>query len=211
MCFWKRITEKQQNLFPCWPVIFPDQVPHWKSWDCRTTNTLEQLLVMSVVFKTFRPVDGDYGYWTFVQAKPDVKVLCIILCCFVSSTLACLFFDISLSHLAKAILLTVSLASCSYTYPRTFFKHPLRPLISSPLTMIFLHTVLSQVPLISPWNCSLETTGLKNPTLNSLWRQAQAQQHHRNRLKPTCSVPRRRLHHTTTHCWNSEVNSYILV
>lgn len=59
------------------PVFFPDyHFSHLssslkKQRLCRTPNTLQQCLVKSVVFKTSRPVDGDYCYWTFMQAKPD--------------------------------------------------------------------------------------------------------------------------------------------
>lgn len=193
------------------PVFFPDyHFSHLssslkKQRLCRTPNTLQQCLVKSVVFKTSRPVDGDYCYWTFIQAKPDfneTEMLYIILRSFFSSTLAC-FLCTSLSHLDKAILLTASLVSCSYAYPRTSFKRSLRPLVSSPLTMLFLHTVLSQIPLTSPWNCSPETTGLRNPAQNTLWREARLSRTTGTDSNQHVQPPEEDLHHTTTQCWNS--------
>lgn len=138
-------------------------------------------------------------------------MLYIILCSFFSSTLACFFLCTSLSHLDKAILLTAFLVSCSYAYPRTSFKHSLRPLVSSPLTMLFLHTALSQIPLTSPWNCSPETTGLRNPTQNTSWREARLSSTTGTDSNQHVQPTEEDLHHTTTQCWNSQTNSYVLV
>lgn len=179
---------------------------------CRTTNPLHQLSVMNVGFKTFRPFDGDYCYWTFIQAKLDVKeedVLCIILCCFFSSTLACLFCCISLSHLAKAILLTASLVSCSWAYLRAAFKPPLRSPISLPLC--YSSTGFCRFCFNKPMELLSGNHWFEEPNLKYFMERGQAQQHHRNRLKPTCSVPRRRFCPTTAPCWNSKVSSDILV
>lgn len=125
-------------------------------------------------------------------------MLHIILHSFFSSTLAYLFLCISLSYLAKAILLTASLVSCSCAYPRTSFKHQ-RDETSHFLTSEYV--IPPHCSFIGSFNKPMELLSgnhwFEEPNSKYFIERGQAQQHHRDRLKPTCSAPRRRFapHH----------------
>lgn len=138
--FLKKNNRKAAKLkFPCWTITFPDQIPPWKIRDSAEPQTLcnsSQLWVLCS--KPLGLLMEIIVTELLFKEKPDVKekdMLCVILCCFFSSTLACLFCCISLFQLVKAVLLTASLVSCSYAYLKTAFKHPLTPPNSLPLTM----------------------------------------------------------------------------
>lgn len=139
---------------------------------CRTTNPLQQFLVMSVVFK--KPLgllmEIIVTELLFRKNLMSRRKTCYVLFSVASSLLPWLVSFAVFPSLTcpKLFCWLLSLVSCSYAHLRAAFKRPLRSPISSSLTLLFLHTVLLQVPLISSWNCSLEIIGLRNATWNTL-------------------------------------------
>lgn len=132
----------------------------------------------------------------------------IILCFFLSGNHGLSPFLFSLPHLVEATLLTASLVSCSYAYLGASFKHHLKTLISLPITMLFLHAVLSQVPFHKPVPLLSRNYWFGEPGLRHFMERGQAKQLRRNRPIQTQHVwlPQEEMHPITANSWNSQAN-----